>query len=342
MGSCVKHLTESSQYQTMVISTLWIFFLCNHLSFLDGSELTVKEAGTIYNQSVALDVETSEVVTHVPGHVRDGILFRETIKLDNNHLGVSLWRELDGELCYLRDMMQFEHPEELSQIVDRVEADHKVVDSGEMLQVQLWAKPNGQVKDEERELLSKDMKMLCQGLPIIRMRTEQLNQEEFQKKVDEAGDCYQWTGQNGRKKRQATTGTGTATGTGTGTVPGTGTGTGTSGTGPGTGTVPGTGTGTAGTGPGTGTGTVPGAATGLGPAITNFNNALTQLGTALGQPLGQLPTLNTAMTNLLNSMIHNPLTCTTIAGRWGYGRSQGGANSQLVHLIIGHKEIGCE
>merc|ERR1711942_517414 len=323
MGSCVKHLTESSQYQTMVISTLWIFFLCNHLSFLDGSELTVKEAGTIYNQSVALDVETSEVVTHVPGHVRDGILFRETIKLDNNHLGVSLWRELDGELCYLRDMMQFEHPEELSQIVDRVEADHKVVDSGEMLQVQLWATPNGQVKEEERELLSKDMKMLCYGLPIIRMRTQQLNQEEFQKKVDEAGDCYSWTGQNGRKKRQATTGTGTATGTGTGTVPGTG-------------------TGTAGTGTGTGTGTVPGTGTGLGPAITNFNNALTQLGTALGQPLGQLPTLNTAMTNLLNSMIHNPLTCTTIAGRWGYGRSQGGANSQLVHLIIGHKEIGCE
>merc|ERR1711942_545101 len=310
MGSCVKHLTESSQYQTMVISTLWIFFLCNHLSFLDGSELTVKEAGTIYNQSVALDVETSEVVTHVPGHVRDGILFRETIKLDNNHLGVSLWRELDGELCYLRDMMQFEHPEELSQIVDRVEADHKVVDSGEMLQVQLWATPNGQVKEEERELLSKDMKMLCYGLPIIRMRTQQLNQEEFQKKVDEAGDCYSWTGQNGRKKRQATTGTGTVPGTGTGT------GTGTSGTGTGTGTVPGTGTGTAGTGTG--------AATGLGPAITNFNNALTQLGTALGQPLGQLPTLNTAMTNLLNSMIHNPMTCTTIAGRWGYGRSQGG------------------
>merc|ERR1719295_1323427 len=176
-------------------------------------------------------------------------------------------------------------------------------------------------------MLSKDMKMLCHGLPIIRMSTEQLNQEEFQKKVDEAGDCYFWTGQNGRKKRQATTGTGTVTGSGTGTVPGTGTATG-------------TGTGTAGTG--TGTGTVPGTGTGLGPAITNFNNALTQLGTALGQPLGQLPTLNTAMTNLLNSMIHNPMTCTTIAGRWGYGRSQGGANTQLLHLIIGHKEIGCE
>merc|ERR1711942_440651 len=238
MGSCVKHLTESSQYQTMVISTLWIFFLCNHLSFLDGSELTVKEAGTIYNQSVALDVETSEVVTHVPGHVRDGILFRETIKLDNNHLGVSLWRELEGELCYLRDMMKFEHPMELSQIMDKVEADHQVVDSGKMLQVKLWATPNGQVKEEEREMLSKDMKMPCHGLPIIRMSTEQLNQEEFQKKVDDAGDCYFWTGQNGRKKRQATTGTGTATGTGTGT----------SGTGTGTGTVPGTGTGTAGTG----------------------------------------------------------------------------------------------
>merc|ERR1711862_801864 len=119
------------------------------------------------------------------------------------------------------------------------------VDSGKMLQVKLWATPNGQVKEEERKTLSKDMKMLCQGLPIIRMNTEQLNQEEFQKKVEEAGDCYFWTGQNGRKKRQATTGTGTATGTGTGT--------GTSGTGTGTGTVPGTGTGTAGTGTGTGT-----------------------------------------------------------------------------------------
>merc|ERR1711942_104249 len=237
MGSCGEHMTESSKCPTMFTSALWIFVLYNQLSSLDGSQLTVKEGGSVYNQSVALDLQTEEVVTHVPGHIRDGILFRETLKLDNNHLGVSLWRELEGELCYLRDMMKFEHPKELSQIVDKVEADHQVVDSGKMLQVKLWATPEGQVKEEEREMLSKDMKMLCQGLPIIRMSTEQLNQEEFQKKVDEAGDCYFWTGQNGRKKRQARTGTGTSgTGTGTGTVPGTGTGT--AGTGTGTGTVP--------------------------------------------------------------------------------------------------------
>merc|ERR1719228_1647715 len=68
-------------------------------------------------------------------------------------------------------------------------------------QVMLWATPEGNITSEERELLTADMKALCHDLPIIRMKTEKVHPEIFEKKMQDAGDCFVF--QSGRKKRMA-------------------------------------------------------------------------------------------------------------------------------------------
>ena len=50
------------------------------------SFIRVDEFGLIYNQSVNLDMETMEVIEHVPQHERDGRLFEDTVVIENQNL----------------------------------------------------------------------------------------------------------------------------------------------------------------------------------------------------------------------------------------------------------------
>merc|ERR1739838_44332 len=83
-----------------------IFLLfSNAFSFMVCSQLMILESGVSYNQSVGYDPLTADVISHVPEHHRDGILFRETTKIENVFLGMSVWREGDDEHCYFRMLM---------------------------------------------------------------------------------------------------------------------------------------------------------------------------------------------------------------------------------------------
>jgi len=173
------------------------------VSFLECSELTHIESGVVYNESVTYDPETEDVIIHVPEHLRDGATFRETLKVDNHLLRMSVWREDMGGHCFSRSLMDFEQPLMLPAIAEEVEARHQVVDSAEMIQVKIWATPEANMTQEEREELTVDMNHLCHGLPIIKMNTEIVDPEEFQRRMLDDGNCSLWTGQTGRKKRQA-------------------------------------------------------------------------------------------------------------------------------------------
>ena len=43
----------------------------------------IRESGVSYNQTVEYDPLTADVISHVPEHERDGMLFRETTKIEN-------------------------------------------------------------------------------------------------------------------------------------------------------------------------------------------------------------------------------------------------------------------
>ena len=158
-----------------------------------------------YNQSVRLDPLTADVVSHVPRHTRDGILFRESTKIENSFLGLSVWREEDDSSCFFRWMMNYESPFELAALVDVIATQNKSVDAADMIQVLLWATPDGVLTEEQREKLTTDMRALCAGVPIITMHTEHLDLEQFAVKMEEAGDCYRSQSglKNGRRKRAA-------------------------------------------------------------------------------------------------------------------------------------------
>merc|ERR1739838_589736 len=183
-----------------------IFLLfSNAFSFMVCSQLMILESGVSYNQSVGYDPLTADVISHVPEHHRGGILFRETTKIENVFLGMSVWREGDDEHCYFRMLMGYESPLVLSRIVDTAEARGEVVDSTKMMQVLIWATIESSMTEFEREDLSTDMKVLCGGVPIMKMKTEQLEMNEFRTKIESAGECY--TGhtalKDGKKKRAA-------------------------------------------------------------------------------------------------------------------------------------------
>ena len=101
--------------------------------------------------------------------------------------------------------MSYESPLELSRVVDTAEARNEIVDSMSMIQVIVWASIESELGEEERDDLTTDMKNLCYGVPILMMKTEVINMDEFEKRILDAGECY--TGhtalKEGRKKRAA-------------------------------------------------------------------------------------------------------------------------------------------
>merc|ERR1719154_828140 len=189
----------------MATNTLGLFCLLQQIYFLYGSLLQVQEAGVRYNQSVVYDPLTADVISHVPRHTRDGILFRESTKIENLFLGLSVWREENDGHCFFRRMMEYESPLELSALVTLMEKEKTVVDAKKMIQVLVWATPEGLMSEEDRDGLTTDMKAPCQGVPIVVMHSDKLNQEQFSQKMEEAGDCYRSQSdlKNGRKRRSA-------------------------------------------------------------------------------------------------------------------------------------------
>ena len=117
-----------------------------------------------------------------------------------------MWREADDGFCYFRELMKYESPLELSLVVDSAQARNEIVDSMEMIQVIIWASVDRPMADSERSELSKDMELLCQDVPIVKMWTQRVTMEQFERNIAEAGECY--TGHtklsDGKIKRAAT------------------------------------------------------------------------------------------------------------------------------------------
>ena len=68
------------------------------------ASLQIEEAGVRYNQTEIFDPLTSDVITLVPGHHRDGIYLHQLAKVENEDLGLVVWKLADKEVCHIEDM----------------------------------------------------------------------------------------------------------------------------------------------------------------------------------------------------------------------------------------------
>merc|ERR1719348_99927 len=166
------------------------------------TELAVKEGPASYTTTLDSFEGIADVVNHVPRHERDGKIFNEHTKIENMDLGVSVWRESGEDFCYFRHMMEYETPPLLMDIAKNLEKRKTVISAANITKVILWAEPDRELTDVERNSLSVAMQVLCAGIPIIKMNTEPVTKEEFNKRVENNYECfYTQTGLHGRKKR---------------------------------------------------------------------------------------------------------------------------------------------
>merc|ERR1719419_136990 len=180
-------------------SLIFTFALVHLFTFSSCIQVTIEKDGLQYNETVISDPLTGDVTTHVPEHERHGVTLLEMTKIENSYLGISVWRESGDQNCYFRHLMDYESPLTMAWVLNGVETRNETLDSSEMTQVTIWATFESYMAEEEKNILTAGMRSLCDEAPIIKMKTEILEKEEFLKKVQEAGDCYM----KGRRRRSA-------------------------------------------------------------------------------------------------------------------------------------------
>jgi len=138
----------------------------------------MKEGEVEYDQTEAYDPLTSDVITHVPGHTRDNITLHEVVKIENELLGLAVWRLMEKEFCQIERMEEERDPTGMMLDAVSYEARKMAMDIAEMTTVYVKAKDMGEWNGD-RESLTRDMKELCIGLPIRLVENTYISKEEF-------------------------------------------------------------------------------------------------------------------------------------------------------------------
>ena len=94
--------------------------------------LQLDEDGSYYNQTEEYDLLTGDVITSVPAHWRDGLLLHESHKIENERLGLTVWKLAEDKVCHLEKLDSAEHPTEFVLEVATLEARNITMDSSMM------------------------------------------------------------------------------------------------------------------------------------------------------------------------------------------------------------------
>merc|ERR1719315_483071 len=156
------------------------------------ANLHLEEEGTYYDQTEVYDPETADVITIVPAHERQGLPLEELKKIENEGLGISIWKLKNENRCHIEELDENVHPMMFVLKVASLEADNITV-SNSMLDIiyilnedmGAW---NGNVED-----LTENMQAMCEGLEIRKVKEKAITTEKFDDLLN---------GKGGRKKRQ--------------------------------------------------------------------------------------------------------------------------------------------
>merc|ERR1711970_333635 len=121
------------------------------------AQIHMKEGQVEYDQVEVFDPATSDVITHVPRHTRDNLTLHEVVKVENEALGLAVWRLLERDFCYIERMEPKRDP------------------TGMLLKAANFG---------DRKDLTKDMVNLCNGLPIRLVSNTNISKEEFERLTD--------------------------------------------------------------------------------------------------------------------------------------------------------------
>ena len=142
------------------------------------AKIHMVEGEVEYDQTEAYDPLTSDVISHVPGHSRDNITLHEVVKIENELLGLAVWRLLEKDACNIEEIEPERDPTGMMLEAVAYDAKHKAMDVAKMRTVYVHAADMGEWKGD-RKNLTKDMQELCSGLPIRLVSNSNISKEEF-------------------------------------------------------------------------------------------------------------------------------------------------------------------
>ena len=123
------------------------------------------------------------MITHVPGHTRDNITLHEVVKVENELLGLAVWKLMVEDICHIERMELERDPTGMMLEAVSYEARKVVMDNAKVTTVYVHAKDMGEWKGD-RERLTRDMKEVCNGLPIRLVSNTKISKEGFDNLID--------------------------------------------------------------------------------------------------------------------------------------------------------------
>ena len=128
------------------------------------------------------------MITHVPGHTRDNITLHEVVKVENELLGLAVWKLMVEDICHIERMEPERDPTGMILEAVSYEARKVVMDNAKVTTVYVHAKDMGEWKGD-RERLTRDMKEVCNGLPIRLVSNTNISKEKFDNLINAGDRC---------------------------------------------------------------------------------------------------------------------------------------------------------
>merc|ERR1712025_18552 len=161
-------------------------------AYLFKANLHLEEEGTFYDQSEIYDPVTADVITIVPAHERQGVHLEELKRIENEGLGISIWKLKNENICHIEALDENAHPLMFVLKVASFEAENITV-SNNMLDIVYVLNQDTGVWDGNVDDLTENMQTMCEGLEIRKVKEKALTVEEFNELLN---------GEGGRKKRR--------------------------------------------------------------------------------------------------------------------------------------------
>merc|ERR1719450_14455 len=111
------------------------------------------------------------------------LIKEEVVKIENELLRLAVWRLKEEDVCHIEDMEPERDPTGMMLEAVSFEARKMVMDNAKVRTVYVHAKDMGEWKGD-RENLTRDMKELCNGLPIRLVINTYISKEEFDNLTD--------------------------------------------------------------------------------------------------------------------------------------------------------------
>merc|ERR1711962_661221 len=181
--SSVRPQSTHHRVLTMKLLLAISALLSPSFAFLFNANMHIQENGTYYNQTESFDPVTEDVITIIPGHHRNGIFLHDVIKIENERLGLLVWRMKEDDVCHLEHLLDTDQPSRLLLLVASMETNNVTVDTSNIFTEYFHSVDDGEWEGD-RDTLTQDMKLLCEGRDIRKIKNTFITEEQFQDLVN--------------------------------------------------------------------------------------------------------------------------------------------------------------